>query len=167
MIDITKQASKGLEASSKQRNYNEIVEYLDKHWSVNSTSKTLDRIKRLDQAFNAPSKKINAILVGGTNGKSITIHFATKLLKEEGLNVGAFYSPHILTYNERFSINQETISNKIFTEIGNDVINMAENLKIEAHSSELLTMMATPLTLNKSRLMLQFLKSAKVVFIIQ
>ena len=64
MIDITKQASKGLEASSKQRNYNEIVEYLDKHWSVNSTSKTVDRIKRLDQAFNAPSKKINAILVG-------------------------------------------------------------------------------------------------------
>lgn len=143
MIDITRQSSsKGTVATGKQRNYNEIVEYLDKHWSVNQNSKTLDRMKKLDSAFGSPSQKINAILVAGTNGKSLTVHFTAKLLREEGLKVGAFYSPHILTYNERLTINHEIISNKLFTEIGNEVINMAEGMGIEAHSQEILTMMA-------------------------
>jgi dihydrofolate synthase/folylpolyglutamate synthase len=51
-------------------------------------------------------------------------------------------SPHILTYNERITLNQESIPNNNFTEIGNNVISMAESLNIEAHSDELLTMMA-------------------------
>lgn len=142
MIDIRRQSvTKGTE-QGKQRNYNEVVEYLDAHWSTNATSKTLDRIKALDAAFGSPSQKLNAILVGGTNGKSLTIHLTAKLLKEEGLKVGTFYAPHILTYNERFAINHETISNKVFAEIGNDVINVAEQLGIQAYSYELLTMMA-------------------------
>ena len=48
-------------------------------------------------------------------------------------------SPHILSYNERLNVNLESIPNKNFIEIGNDVINMAESLKIEAHTEELLT----------------------------
>ena len=143
MMDITKQTSpKSTAALGKQRNYNEIVDYLDAHWSVNQHDKTLDRVKKLDQALGSLAQKTNAILVGGTNGKSLTIHFATKLLKEEGLKVGSFYSPHILTYNERFTINHETISNKLFTEVGNEVINAAESLNVQAYSDELLTMMA-------------------------
>ncbi len=126
----------------KQRNYYEIVEYLDKHWSVNATHNSLERMQQLDQAFSSVSKKVPTIAVAGTNGKSLTIHFATKLFKAEGLTVGAFYAPHILTYNERFIINQEMITNKAFTEIGNEVISMAENLGIQAHTSELLTQMA-------------------------
>ncbi len=141
-MDIRRQTPSKTSPHHKVRSYNEVVEYLDKHWSVNNTSKTLDRIKQLDAAFGSPSKKTNALLVAGTNGKSLTVHLTAKLLKAEGLKVGAFYAPHILTYNERFAINQETISNKVFTEIGNDVINMAEELGIQAYSYELLTMMA-------------------------
>ena len=100
-------------------------------------------------------KKLMLSLVAGTNGKSLTVHLTAKLLKAEGLKVGAFYAPHILTYNERFAINQETISNKVFTEIGNDVINMAEELGIQAYSYELLTMMAFFILLMK-KLMLLF-----------
>lgn len=141
-MDIRRQTPSKTSPQHKLRSYNEVVEYLDKHWSVNNNSKTLDRMKQLDAAFGSPSKKINALLVAGTNGKSLTVHFTAKLLKTEGLKVGAFYAPHILTYNERFTLNQETISNKVFTEIGNDVINMAEEMGIQAYSYELLTMMA-------------------------
>jgi dihydrofolate synthase / folylpolyglutamate synthase len=142
MIDITRQTNAKGTTPGKQRNYNEVVEYLDKHWDTSSTSKTLERIHMLDQAFQNPSEKLKTILVSGTNGKSLTIHLTAKLLREEGLKVGTFYSPHILTYNERLCINHEVISNKSFAEIGNEVINTAEQLGIEAHSSELLTMMA-------------------------
>ncbi|HVW99591.1 MAG TPA: hypothetical protein VHA52_03995, partial [Candidatus Babeliaceae bacterium] len=141
MIDIAKQTSKSSVTLIKQRNYNELVEYLDKHWSV-APAASLERMKALDQALGTVSQKVNVILVAGTNGKSLTVHFAGRLLKEEGVKVGTFYFPHILTYNERLAINQETISNKAFTEVGNEVLAAAESLGIEANSQEILTMMA-------------------------
>lgn len=142
MMDIRKQVNNKSAPQEKQRNYNEVIEYLDKHWSFNADIKTLDRMKQLDQAFGFESQKLNTIFVNGTNGKSLTVHLTVKLLNEEKLKVGAFYSPHILTYNERFSINGETISNKVFTEIANTVIDKAEELNLKVNTYELLTMMA-------------------------
>lgn len=128
--------------SPSQKNYNEIVEYLDAHWDHARTAKDLTTIKKLDQALGSPSKNLDAVLVGGTNGKSLTIHFASKLLHEDGLTVGSFVAPHILTYNERFAINNEIVSNKVFTEIANEVLTAAETNGIAADSLELLTAMA-------------------------
>jgi dihydrofolate synthase / folylpolyglutamate synthase len=140
MMDIRKQTLSKSIGQGKQRTYNEIVEFLDKHWQK-GPSKSLERTKQLDQAFGSPSQKLNAITVAGTNGKSLTIHLTAKLLKEEGLKVGTLYAPHILTYNERLAINHETISNKVFTEVGNEVLNAAEQLGFTPSSSEVLTMM--------------------------
>jgi dihydrofolate synthase / folylpolyglutamate synthase len=126
----------------KQYSYNEVVEFLDKNWTSNVNDTTLSCIKQLDNAFENVSQKVNTILVSGSNGKSLTTHFTLKLLQEEGLNVGAFYSPHILTYNERFSINKETIANKVFTEIANEVLTMADTLRLTPNSYEILTIMA-------------------------
>ncbi len=142
MMDIRKQSSSKTSQHTKLRTYQEVIAYLDAHWSIKKPAKALERIKQLDVAFDTPSKKVSALMVGGTNGKSLTVHLATKLLQTEGLKVGGFMSPHILTYNERITLNLESVPNKNFTEIGNDVINMAESLNIEAHSDELLTMMA-------------------------
>ena len=142
MLDISRQSPSKRAPQPKIRIYSEVVEYLDAHWLVNSESKTLDRIKALDAAFDNPSQKVKACVFAGTNGKSLTAHLTTKLLKSEGLKTGAFYAPHLLTYNERFTINHEMISNKLFADIGNDVINTAESLNINAHTTELLTMMA-------------------------
>lgn len=128
----------------KQRNYNDVVEYLDQHWKV-AADTSLDRVRQLDKALGSPSQKIPTILVAGINGKSLTVHFTAKLLKEEGLKVGTLTSPHILLYNERISLNNETISNKIFTEVANKVIQTAEECNIEAHSSELLLAIALQL----------------------
>ncbi len=142
MMEINKQSPSTAAPQSRVRNYQEIVDYLDKHWFINHTSKTLDRVKQLDAALGNPSSKINALVIAGTNGKSLTAYLASKLLTAEGLKVGSFTSPHILTYNERITNSLEAISNKAFTEIGNEVINMAESLRIQAYSHELLTMMA-------------------------
>ena len=139
-----KQTTKKTVTTGKQRSYNEIVEFLDKNWSTNvdTKDKSLSCMKQLDKALGNVSKKLNVVTVSGTNGKSLTIHFASKLLKEEGLKVGTFYSPHIMTYNERLSLNNETIPNKMFTEVANEVLNCAETNGIEANSLDLLTMMA-------------------------
>ena len=95
-MDIRKQSSiKTL--TTQVRTYQEVVEYLDAHWSVKKPKKPLERIQQLDVAFESPSKKVSALLVGGTNGKSLTVHLATKLLQTEGLKVGSLYvSPYPL-----------------------------------------------------------------------
>lgn len=142
MMDIRKQVNSSTATQDKQRSYNEIVEFLDKNWLKKSEFKTLDKMKQIDQAFSNISQKLDTIFVNGTNGKSLTIDLTVKLLKEEKLKVGAFYSPHILTYNERFSINGETISNKAFTEVANLVISKAQELNLSLNTYEILTMMA-------------------------
>lgn len=142
-MNTTKQStSKDAIIAGRQRSYNEIVEYLDAHWQTNKNAADLAVIKQLDKSFDSVSQKLDTIVINGTNGKSITAHFTAKLLQEEGLTVGTFYSPHILTYNERFIINDESISNKAFTDIGNEVINSAESLQLEANSYDILTMMS-------------------------
>ena len=127
---------------SKQRSYSEVIEFLDSHWTKTHTEKNLATIIALDKALGNPSKKTKAILIGGTNGKGLTIHFAIKLFLEEKISVGALYSPHILTYNERFALNNEIIGNKAFAELANEVLNVAESNGINATSSEILTAMA-------------------------
>jgi len=126
-------------APGKERSYNDIVELLDQNWHRSNDS---SKITKIDQALESPSKKIKSVLVAGTNGKSLTMHFATKLLKEEGISVGAFYAPHILTYNERIAVNSETISNKSFTDIANEVLDTAALQDVQLNSFELLTLIA-------------------------
>ena len=41
------------------------------------------------------------ITVTGTNGKGSTCAFLASLLREQGLRVGVYSSPHLLRYNER------------------------------------------------------------------
>lgn len=125
----------------RQRSYSEIVEFLDSSWKT-PIDQTLTRMKQLDTALTGVAQHVNTIFISGTNGKSLTAHFLSKLLREEGLSVGVLYSPHILTYNERLSFNNELLSNKVFADLANEVIGAAESIGVTPHALELLTMMA-------------------------
>jgi dihydrofolate synthase / folylpolyglutamate synthase len=142
-MNTSKQTSskKSAVVLGRQRSYNEVLEFLDKSWS-NSHDKNLTTIKKLNTELGSPAEKLKTIFIAGTNGKSLTADFTDRLLKEEGLKVGTFSSPHILNYNERINLNNENINNKSFTDIANEVINATETLKINAHGLELLTMIA-------------------------
>jgi dihydrofolate synthase / folylpolyglutamate synthase len=124
----------------KVRSYNEIVEFLDSRRAYDYNEKVIARMKQLDALFDNLSTKFDTVLVGGTNGKSLTVHFAAKLLKEEGFKVGVAYSSHILNHTERMCVDFENVSNKDFTDILNEVINVVEFNKIDATSFEILTM---------------------------
>lgn len=137
-------AKKGatLVAPSILRNYNEITAWLDAHWTTGDKATTLQRMQQLDEALGSISKKLKTILVAGSNGKSLTIHFATKLLQHEGLQVGSYYAPHLVSYNERIALNDTPVQNKTFTDLANTVIAAVETLGLTVNSSEVLAMMA-------------------------
>lgn len=126
---------------NKQRTYHEIIQLLDTKWTRKGL-RHISCLPALDTIFGSIAKKLNNIFVSGTNGKSLTMSFAGQLLAHEGLKVGLFYAPHVITYNERFSINHELISNKMFTELANEVISAAETNDLAYDSADILTMLA-------------------------
>jgi folylpolyglutamate synthase/dihydrofolate synthase len=136
---ITTTTSQSQVDRSKGRNYNEVVAFLDGCPAYEYGSKSLERTKALDKHFGNISQRLDTVLIGGTNGKSSAIHFAAKLLKEEGFKVGTSYSTHFLAYNERLSVDFTGISNKHFTEVIDEVICVAESNKIKATAFEIMT----------------------------
>lgn len=140
MSVVTQKQKVGKPIIGEAKSHKEVVSFLDSLKTIEYSKKSLERIKELDKYLGNVTKSVDVILVGGTNGKSSTINFASKLLKEEGYKVGAAYSSHILMYNERVSVDFQTISNKSFTDIANEVISVAETHKIDATSFELMIM---------------------------
>jgi dihydrofolate synthase/folylpolyglutamate synthase len=141
MKNISKQSPKGAVPVGKQRSYNELIEFLDKNWSKKEDNH-VSCLKKLDLALGSIAKKLNTVFVSGSNGKSLTMNFTAQLLDDEGLKVGMFYAPHVLTYNERFCINNDFIANKAFADLANEVINSAEAENLKADSLDILTMTA-------------------------
>lgn len=131
-----------LAALKKQRSYNEVIEFLDTHWRPVTHKPDLTVVKALDTLFKNPSQKIAAITITGSNGKSLTAHFTAQLFQNENLKVGSFLTPHINLYNERIALNNENISNKLFAEHVNEVINAAQSANVKACSEEILLISA-------------------------
>lgn len=139
MIQTTKTHEKGNDVLGKTRNYNEVVSFLDSIKPMEYGEQSVQRMRQLDKLFGNISTKTDTIIVGGTNGKSSAIHFASKLLNEEGFKVGIALSSHILNYNERIIIDTQTITNKSFTDCIDEVITISESHKINATTFEILT----------------------------
>ncbi len=137
MTHVTKQKTKKA-VTTAAHSYQEIISLLEQSWDKSLLQNSQQKMLALNKALGSPAQKIKAIFVGGTNGKSLTINFTTQLLRAEGLKVGSFYAPHVVSYNERIAYNNETISNQEFTDALNEVFASANTLDINLHAREAL-----------------------------
>lgn len=64
----------------------------------------LDRIRVVAQSLGLGKPGRAVITVGGTNGKGSTVAFIESIARAAGWKVGAYTSPHLLSYNERVRI---------------------------------------------------------------
>ncbi|MGI8558639.1 MAG: bifunctional folylpolyglutamate synthase/dihydrofolate synthase [Solirubrobacteraceae bacterium] len=64
----------------------------------------LDRIRRLLCALNSPQQRYETIHVVGSNGKSSTMRMIAALLAGHGRRVGAYTSPHLVSFCERIQV---------------------------------------------------------------
>jgi dihydrofolate synthase/folylpolyglutamate synthase len=67
----------------------------------------LDRMRVLLTALGDPQRAFRAVHVVGTNGKSTATRTIEALLAAEGLNVGAYLSPHVRGWSERIRVGGE------------------------------------------------------------
>lgn len=62
--------------------------------------------------LGAPQLSYNSIHIAGSNGKGSVCAATASILKESGLKVGLYTSPHLLRLNERFQVNLKEISDE-------------------------------------------------------
>jgi len=94
------------------------VEYLRKFPRFSSRDYLqLHRIRALLRELGHPERRLRGFQVAGTNGKGSTVAMLDSVLRAAGYRVGAFYSPHLVSYTERFQINGRPISRKRLSQI--------------------------------------------------
>lgn len=74
-------------------------------------TKGLHRIQELLARLDHPQHHLKFIHVAGSNGKGSTCAMLHAILKESGLRVGLFTSPHLVHFEERIQINGIPIEN--------------------------------------------------------
>jgi dihydrofolate synthase/folylpolyglutamate synthase len=63
-----------------------------------------ERMRRLLESLGSPQRGLRAVHVVGTNGKSTTTRMVEELLRDAGLRVGAYLSPHVRSWGERVRV---------------------------------------------------------------
>jgi dihydrofolate synthase/folylpolyglutamate synthase len=69
----------------------------------------LDRMRRMMTVLGAPERRVPALHVLGTNGKSSTTRMIAAILQRHGLRTGAYLSPHLVSYAERVQIDEHDL----------------------------------------------------------
>ncbi len=70
---------------------------------------SLDHTRAFMEALGIDEKKFKIVHVAGTNGKGSTCNYLKALFRKQGLNVGMFISPHLVSMRERILYNEEMI----------------------------------------------------------
>ncbi len=95
-----------------------MLAWLDRHINLEAIERgvagraaepTLERIAALTAAMGDPERSFPCIHVTGTNGKTSTTRLCTALVMANGLSVGTYTSPHLVSLNERIAWNGEPI----------------------------------------------------------
>ncbi len=69
----------------------------------------LERIEEILKRIGNPQELYRIVHIAGTNGKGSTAAFYDFTLREAGLKVGRFTSPHLSCYRERITVNGDPI----------------------------------------------------------
>jgi dihydrofolate synthase/folylpolyglutamate synthase len=69
----------------------------------------LTQVERILEAIGNPHRELQAIHIGGTNGKGSTAAMMASILQREGYRVGLYTSPHLIRFTERIRINGREI----------------------------------------------------------
>ncbi|CAO3642406.1 unnamed protein product [Cunninghamella blakesleeana] len=116
-------------------------DYNNQLWKMNPSFSSIS-IQEMDHYLQRIGYKpedfdqLQIIHVAGTKGKGSTCALTQSILHhyplDKPLKIGLLTSPHIISFRERFRINDKLISEALFTKYANEVWNQLENTKDQA-----------------------------------
>ncbi|VEU82286.1 bifunctional folylpolyglutamate synthase/dihydrofolate synthase [Acholeplasma hippikon] len=105
---------------------------------------SLIHVKKAFDMLSLDLSHIKKVHVTGTNGKGSTCMYLTKIFVDQGLKVGTFMSPYLVSFNERIKVNGENISDDLLLKHINLIYLVAAKYKDETKETlsffELLTL---------------------------
>ncbi|MGN0343232.1 MAG: bifunctional folylpolyglutamate synthase/dihydrofolate synthase [Roseburia sp.] len=116
--------------------YEEICDYIyaiPKFTKKNDLNHTRELLRRL----HIMERRFEIIHVAGSNGKGSVCAYLHQVLKDAGLRVGMFTSPHLVCMEERFVVNGQRCSRAEFIESFEAVAEVVEQMEADglAHPS--------------------------------
>lgn len=108
--------------------YSEAEEYLlniPRFTSKNEPEKTRAFLEEIGDF----STSIPTVHVAGTNGKGSVCAYLRSALSRNGLKVGMFTSPHLVSMRERFTVGSEMISEREFANVFSYIKSMVEEIR--------------------------------------
>lgn len=88
----------------------------------------LDQMRVLVRALGHPERRVQSVLIAGTNGKGSTAATLASIVQAAGYRAGLYTSPHLIRINERIQIDREPVSDAEFAMIYNRVDSVAQGL---------------------------------------
>ena len=90
-----------------------------------------NQIAQILTLLSSPHKNLPPIIhVTGTNGKGSTIAFLKYILQAHNLTTHIFTSPHLISFNENFTISNQLISDEYLFELTEEIrIKLADKIK--------------------------------------
>lgn len=70
----------------------------------------LDNISRLLGSLGDPHRSFRSVHIAGTNGKGSVATMIACILKAAGYRVGKYTSPHLVSFTERITVNEEEVT---------------------------------------------------------
>ena len=107
----------------------------------------LERIFKLSRQLGHPERAFRSIHVAGTNGKGSVTRMISAFLTDMGYTVGANYSPHLVNFSERITLNEEPVSDEDLLRVLNAVYPAIERMdrldqKMKPSFFEIVTLLA-------------------------
>ena len=94
----------------------EVVQELYARKPENQMRPRLEPTRLAVELMGNPQKAYPVIHLTGTNGKTSTARIIERILREMGLRTGRVTSPHLISFNERISLDGDPVSDELFVE---------------------------------------------------
>ncbi|TAL69202.1 MAG: bifunctional folylpolyglutamate synthase/dihydrofolate synthase [Bacteroidetes bacterium] len=119
-----------MKLSSNKAKYKKKKEILDKLFSFQrfGIKPGLGRTKKLISFLDNPQEHFHSIHVAGTNGKGSVCSMLASILMEQGYRTGLYTSPHLVSFNERISINGKLIEDEDLIGLSEEILPYAEHI---------------------------------------
>jgi dihydrofolate synthase/folylpolyglutamate synthase len=102
----------------------------------------LENIKKITEILGKPHRAFRSIHIAGTNGKGSTATMIASILRDNGLKVGLFTSPHLVSFTERIRINGLPIPEQEVIRLTSFIRNAISGADIKPTFFEFVTAMA-------------------------
>ncbi|HEX4805047.1 MAG TPA: Mur ligase family protein, partial [Conexibacter sp.] len=99
----------------------------------------LERMERLTAELGDPQRAFRSVHVVGTNGKSSTVRMTAAIVRRHGLRVGAYLSPHLVSFAERIELDERALGAEAFAAAVGRVAAAAARVDAERHPQDRVT----------------------------